>query len=112
MNKAIISKIIMASAMATAMVAPVAASAHTAPWRFENQQDRIRSGVASGQLTWREYSHDEAALHKVEAQRRADLRAGNGSLTSAQRAQLQHELNHNSSRIWFTNHNRYDQRGT
>ena len=102
----------MAGALATAMIAPVAASAHTAPWRFENQQDRIRSGVASGQMTWREYSRDEAALRQIQAQRRADLRANNGKLSAAQRAQLQTELNHNSSRIWFTNHNRYDQRGT
>ena len=102
MNNAIIGKIILAGAMAAAAIAPVAASAHTQAWRFQNEQARIAKGVADGQLTLHEYSKEQ--------QRQADLKAGNGKLTSAERAQLKTELNHNSSRIWFTKHNREQQR--
>ena len=110
MNNAIIGKIILAGAMAAAAIAPVAASAHTQAWRFQNEQARIAKGVADGQLTLHEYSKDEANLRAAEQQRQADLKAGNGKLTSAERAQLKTELNHNSSRIWFTKHNREQHR--
>jgi hypothetical protein len=77
--------------------------------RVENQQDRINQGVRSGQLTYGEYRHVDGNLDRINAQRRADLRANGGHLTAAERAQLNRELNRNSDLIYFDKHNRRHQ---
>jgi hypothetical protein len=104
-------------ALAAAFAAPVASSAApthrytTVPSRVENQRDRIQQGVKSGQLTLAEYMRARAGLRAVQQQRMKDLRANDGRLTTAQRAQLRRELNVNSARIWFLKHNHADQPG-
>jgi hypothetical protein len=90
---------------------PLAAQAGEVYNRFERQQGRIAQGVHSGQLTYGEYSRVEGRLDAINAQRRADLRANGGHLTSAERGQLNRELNRNSGHIYFDKHNLRDQPG-
>ncbi len=78
--------------------------------RVENQQDRINQGVKDGQLTYGEYKSVDGSLDRINAQRKRDLAANGGKLTTAERRQLNHELNNNSDRIYFDNHNRHKQR--
>jgi hypothetical protein len=123
MNKAKIGTFLLAGAIAlvampvaagaaTGHPGPIALSKHDVAWRFANQQHRIMMGLKSGQLSPREYARDEANLRNDEALRQADLRTDGGSLTRAQRAQLEQSLNHNSGRIYETKHNRVKNPGT
>ena len=74
--------------------------------RFDNQQERINQGVASGQLTRGEAARDENHLKADEALRHEQrLKDGGGPLTAAQRARDNHRLNTNSARIYDTKHN-------
>ena len=73
--------------------------------RVDSQQARIAQGVRDGQLTRGEYFDTESHLRGIEAQRNADLRANGGRLTPGELAQLNRELNRNSERIEFDNHN-------
>ncbi len=74
--------------------------------RFDNQQERINQGVASGQLTRAEAARDENHLRADEALRHEQrVRDGGGPLTAAQRAKDNHLLNNNSARIYNTKHN-------
>jgi len=79
--------------------------------RVDTQQQRINQGVASGQLTHHEAAVDESHLRADERQRNADLRANGGHLTPAEKAHLNHNLNHNSARIYRTKHNGATQPG-
>jgi len=79
--------------------------------RVADQQARIANGVASGQMTRGEYASSEAHLRAINAQRRSDLRANGGKLTAGEHAQLNRELNRNSSRIYFDKHNLRTQPG-
>jgi hypothetical protein len=73
--------------------------------RVDNQQARIAQGLRDGQLTRGEYFDTESHLRAIEAQRNADLRADGGRLTRGDLAQLNRELDRNSNRIEFDNHN-------
>lgn len=111
---ALLSKIVLtAGALAAFAVAtvPIAASAGEVSNRVHNQQARIDRGVASGQLTGREFFRDENHLARINAQRRFDLRQNGGRLTPGEQFHLNRELNHNSNRIYFTKHNRAHQPG-
>jgi hypothetical protein len=111
---ALLSKIVLtAGALAAFAVAtvPIAASAGEVSNRVHNQQARIDQGVASGQLTGREFFRDENHLARINAQRRFDLRQNGGRLTPGEQFHLNRELNHNSNRIYFTKHNRAHQPG-
>jgi hypothetical protein len=79
--------------------------------RVQRQEDRIRNGMASGQLTRAEYGRDSARLQQIDAQREADLKANGGTLTTAEKAQLDAELDSNSTRIDTTRHNGPRQQG-
>jgi len=110
--KSIVSKIILtagAVAAFTAATLPSLAQAGEVHNRIERQQMRINQGVRSGQLTRGEYQRDDARLDRIQAQRRRDLR--DGHLSSAEKTQLNRELNRNSDDIYFTKHNRADQPG-
>ncbi len=98
-----------AAALALSLT-PLAASAGEVYNRDQTQQQRIDQGVASGQLTRREYNRDESNLNRIEAQRNRDLRRDGGNLTPGQYVQLNRELNRNSRNIYFTKHNIYTQR--
>jgi hypothetical protein len=111
---AIISKSILTAGAFAAFAAatiPLAASAGEVHNRVNNQQARINQGVRSGQLTQGEYDRDENHLDRINAQRDRDLRQNGGHLTSGEHYQLNHELNRNSNRIYFTKHNLRTQPG-
>ena len=100
-----------AAALGILAVSSLPAQAGEVYNRVENQRDRIAQGVRSGQLTYGEFARVESRLQSIAAQRRADLRANDGTLTPAERRQLNRELNGNSRAIYFDKHNRADQPG-
>ena len=108
-----IKSIVSTSAALTLAVAtlPIAASAGEVFNRVHRQDVRMNQGIASGQLTRGEYRHVDGRLDRINAQRRADLRANDGHLTPAERARLNRELNNSSTNIYFDKHNRADQPG-
>lgn len=103
-----IKTILFAAALAT-LAAPVfSQSDNPAPvinQRKENQQDRISSGVGSGQLT----AGETRNLEKREAglngeQKRMEKRDG-GNLTAADKARLTRQQNRLSASIYRDKHN-------
>jgi PBP1b-binding outer membrane lipoprotein LpoB len=79
--------------------------------RVARQEDRLRNGMSSGQLTRAEYARDTTRLQQIDAQREADLKANNGTLTEAEKAQLNSELDASSTGITSTRHNGTHQQG-
>ena len=73
--------------------------------RQRNQQERIAQGVKSGQLTAGETAHlegREAAVNKEVHNERA---ANGGTLTPAERRQVNRQQNRNSGAIYNKKHN-------
>ena len=73
--------------------------------RKTDQQERIGSGVKSGQLTAREtghLEHQEAGINKEERGMRAQ---DNGRLTRQDRKTINHQQNQESRRIYRDKHN-------
>ena len=98
-------------AMLAAML-PLAAGAAPPGSRIEKQQQRLNQGVKSGQVTQGEYNRREAKLNQINAQRKADLAANGGHLTSAEKSQLGQELGQSSRGINFSKHNDTTRPGT
>ena len=69
-----------------------------------NQQGRIAGGVASGQLTPAETSRLEAREAVLRKQIADDRSANGGKLTPEERAQINHELDGLSTRIYQQKH--------
>ena len=95
-----------AAALAAALL-PVAAQAQGINERFQDQHQRIRQGVGSGQLTrgeQRRLNRRDASIHSQE---RVDRRFDNGHLTGGERRQLNRELNHSSRSIYRDKHNAF-----
>ena len=95
-----------AAALAAALL-PMTAQAQGINQRLNNQHQRIRQGVASGQLTrgeQRRLNRRDASIH---AQERVDRRFDNGHLTGGERRQLGRELNRSSSRVYQDEHNAF-----
>ncbi len=70
--------------------------------REHNQMQRIRQGVASGELTrpeTRRLLAGQAELRRMEARAKRD-----GEVTPYERARLQHEANEESARIYRQKH--------
>lgn len=100
-----------------ALIAPIAAAALVVAGpifagtpglnaREHNQAQRIRQGVASGELTrpeTRRLVRGEARLHRHEALAKSD-----GVVTARERARLQHEANVESRRIYRQKHDAQD----
>ena len=80
--------------------------------RMTRQMDRIRNGVASGQITRGEYNTDVQRLRDIQSQEHAWLKAQNGQLTQGQMDQLNRQLNGELEHINRTKHNQFDQPGT
>jgi hypothetical protein len=100
-------KAFVATALLTALVAPLAASADgQVEQRVDNQQHRINQGVRNGSLTYGEYHRLDGGLDHIQAQRARDLRRNDGRLTPAEYRQLNREQNRLSDRISFDRHNR------
>lgn len=72
--------------------------AQTLEQREREQQQRIRQGVASGELTRREAAHLERKERQTRSMIRHDRRDGYG-LTAQERAKAQRRLNQNSRAI-------------
>jgi hypothetical protein len=111
MFHAALTKSLLSVAFLAAVAAPLAANAGEVQNRFNHQQARINQGVASGQLTRREYNQTEGRLQRIEAQRNRDLRKNDGRLTVSERRHLNRELNGNSRNIYFDKHNLAHQPG-
>ena len=73
--------------------------------REHNQQDRIANGVQSGQLTAGETKSLEGQEHALNTEARADRSVNGGTLTAADRTQLNQQQNQLSHNIYDDKHN-------
>jgi hypothetical protein len=73
--------------------------------RRENQQDRIAQGVKSGQLTAGETAKLENQQKGINQQVAADRKANGGTLTPAEKKQVNKEQNAASKNIYHKKHN-------
>jgi hypothetical protein len=72
--------------------------------RMENQQDRIAAGIGSGQLTAGEAARLEARETELRHEIASDRNANGGTLTDAERKEVNQELNGLSTRIYKQKH--------
>lgn len=79
-------------------------AAQSIPQRQQNERERIRQGVRSGELT----KGEAEALHRqqqsIHSQVQRD-RVDGGGMTAAERARAQKRLNHASKDIYRLKHN-------
>jgi hypothetical protein len=73
--------------------------------RKENQQDRIANGVQSGELTAGETKNLESREANINRETRDDRSANGGSLTPAERQQVNRQQNRVSRSIYVDKHN-------
>jgi hypothetical protein len=73
--------------------------------RQENQQDRIAQGIKSGQLTAGETAKLENQQKGINQQVAADRKANGGTLTAAEKKQINKEQNAASKNIYHKKHN-------
>src|SRR5712664_3661650 len=73
--------------------------------RRENQQDRIAQGIKSGQLTAGETAKLESQQKGINKQVAADRKANGGTLTPAEKKQVNKEQNAASKNIYHKRHN-------
>jgi len=73
--------------------------------RAENQQDRIAQGVKSGQLTAGEAAHLEGREAAINKEVHNDRAANGGTLTQAERQQVNRQQNRTSRAIYRKKHN-------
>ena len=73
--------------------------------REREQQQRIREGIRSGELTRREARRLEAEEARVRVDEAYARRSG-GQFTPRERARIQRELNHTSHDIYRQKHDR------
>jgi hypothetical protein len=73
--------------------------------RREAQQDRIAGGIQSGQLTAGEAARLETQETRINREVKTERQANGGSLTKMQKAQVNRQLNRESSRIHTKKHN-------
>jgi hypothetical protein len=77
----------------------------TAAVRYQNQQERVAQGVASGQLTARETANLEHREAGIRQEVRTDRALDNGHLTGAERTQINRQQNGLSRSIYADKHN-------
>lgn len=73
--------------------------------RQREQQQRIRAGVRSGDLTRREARRLEAEEARIRA-REAHARHSGGQFTARERLRIERQLNHSSRDIYRQRHDR------
>jgi hypothetical protein len=73
--------------------------------RENDQQQRIGNGVKSGELTPGETSHLERGEQHIDNQVARDRAANGGHLTGKEKAQVNHEQNRESRKIYRDKHN-------
>jgi hypothetical protein len=91
----------------TMMMAALVAMSATAQVnaRRENQQDRIAQGVGSGQLTAGETANLEKKEAAINQEVHADRTLNGGTLTNAERRQVNRQQNQMSGQIYADKHN-------
>lgn len=100
-------KYLAAAAALAATLLPMAAQAQGVNERFQDQHQRIRQGVQSGQITRGEQyrlNRRDAYLHHQEY---VDRRFNGGHLTGGERQHLDNALNRSSRHIYQSKHNAY-----
>ena len=97
------SKAFLVAATLVALM-PLAASAGEVENRIHDQNARIDQGIRNG-ITAGEDRRLDGSLDHIKAQRNRDLRRNDGHLTGREAAQLNHEENNLSNRIYFDKHN-------
>jgi len=98
----------LTAALAALAVPAFSQSANPAPvinQRKENQQDRIASGVASGQLTAGETRNLEKREAGLNAEENRMKKRDDGSLTAPDKARLTRQQNRLSRNIYRDKHN-------
>ena len=96
-----------ATAALVAAMVPVCGLAQSINDREGNQQQRIRQGIRSGELT----RHEALRLEREQARIRlaeARARRSGGEFTPRERARIQRELNQSSRHIRRQKHDRQD----
>ncbi len=73
--------------------------------RRENQQDRIAQGIRSGSLSAAETARLEKRESAINQEVRTDRMANGGKLSAGERAQVNHQQNRMSGRIYRAKHN-------
>ena len=73
--------------------------------RAENQQDRVAQGVKSGQLTPKETVNLEKKDMAINKEVRTDRKANGGTLTAAEKKQVNTQQNKVSKQIYNKKHN-------
>jgi len=73
--------------------------------RQEKQQDRIAQGIKSGQLTPKEAAHLECRETAINKEIKNDRAANGGTLTPAERRQVNRQENRTSKAIYRKKHN-------
>jgi hypothetical protein len=73
--------------------------------REEHQQQRIGQGIQSGQLTAGEAAHLEQNQARINREVRSDRAANGGTMTPAERQQINHQQNQQSRQIYRDKHN-------
>jgi hypothetical protein len=94
-------KFMMTIATITMLATPAMAQT-VATQRDVNQQDRIEQGLQSGQLNNQEASQLENGEARIDRTEAHDM--SNGSLSPAEKAQIQHMQNAESNKISADNH--------
>ena len=94
------------------LLAPVGASArqyhrHNINERESHQQQRIRQGIRSGELTRREAGRLEAREARIRTNE-AYARHSGGKFTPRERARIQHQLNRESRGLHHQKHDRQE----
>lgn len=72
--------------------------------RQENQQDRIASGIASGKMNASQAAHIEKNEAAVNQEVHTDRKLNGGKLTGAEKAQVNHQQNQMSRKIYKAKH--------
>lgn len=103
-------KSLVAAALLTSLVAPLAASAGEVQNRIHRENARIDQGVRNGSLTQREYNRLDNGLDRIQAERNRDLRRNDGHLTAAEYRRLNRQENRLSDQIYLQKHDRQHQR--
>ena len=75
--------------------------------RQREQQQRIREGLRSGELTRREAGRLEAEESRIR-RNEAQARRSGGQFTPRERARIERQLNHSSRDIYRQKHDRQD----
>ncbi len=97
--------VMLAMPVVAQSASPVPAPRSEVGQRQENQQDRIAQGVKSGQLTAGETTHLEKNQARINRQIHQERKENGGKLTPQERAQINHEQNHQSKQIYRAKHN-------